>query len=295
MFGIDGGPAQFLDVAFTDNKFRMTDMRWDYTAPVLWVILVGNVATRLANLTSDQSIVQRYLSTADVKEARRALWIDVWVSIPWAVLIFLLGTALYVFYKTHPEQISPAADVNGIVPMFVANRVPAGLSGLIVAAIFAASMSSFDSSVHSVATVATTDFYQRFRRSTSQAASLWMARGVTAVLGVLGTVSALVIAASDIKSIWDLFIEVLGLGVGILAGIFMLGAFTRRGNGRGAIAGIVMSCAVLYITKYHTDISFWLYPAIGIVSCWGIGYIASLALPTTARSALHVHTAVQKA
>lgn len=276
LFGIEGGPAQFIEVAIADQKFRAVDARWDYTMPVLWVILVGNTATRLSDLTSDQSIVQRYLSTPDIRQAKMALWTNVAVSVPWAILIFMLGTALYVFYKLHPQSLNPNLDINGIVPLFIAEQVPMGISGLIIAAIFAAAMSSFDSAVHSVATVFTVDFYQRCVSRTSEQAGLWLARGVTALLGVLGTISALAIASSEVKSIWDLFMELLGLGLGVLAGLFLLGALSNRGNASGALTGAIASIAILYVTRYHTEASFFLYPAIGIASCWGIGYLASI-------------------
>lgn len=286
LMNIEGGPAEFIAVAVADQKFRVFDLRWDYTLPVLWVVLTGNAATRVSDLVADQSIVQRYLCTPDVRQARRALWTNVAVSIPWAILVFLLGTALYVFYKQHPQLLNPTTDVNGIVPMFIADQVPAGLSGLIIAAIFAAAMSSFDSAVHSVATVITTDFYQRFVRSASQSASLWMARGVTLLLGLLGTCSALSIAAAGVRSVWDLFMELLGLGLGVLAGFFLLGALSRRGNASGALVGAAASVVILYFIRNHTQVSFFLYPAIGIVSCWGIGYVVSYLAPHRAQTRL---------
>ncbi|MDY0165974.1 MAG: sodium/solute symporter [Thermoguttaceae bacterium] len=275
--GIDGGPARFIEVAAADNKFSFGPLYADVAAASLWVIVLGNLFTRLAGLTSDQAIVQRYMTTPDTRQSVRALWADVAVSIPWAVIAFSFGTALYVFYKLHPERLSPAVDLDGLVPLFVAQQLPAGVSGLIIAAIFAAAMSSLDSSMHSTATVWVTDFYARFRPRSSDHSRLRLARLLTVVLGAFGTLTALALAQTGIHSLWDLFQGIVGLFAGGLAGLFVLGLFTRRTNGASALLGAVASAGLLYLARPH--VHFFLYPVVGMTGCVVIGYLGSFLFP----------------
>ena len=274
-----GGLSQFFHVAMADHKFHLANLDWSMTAPTLWVILVGNAFIRLSTLTSDQAVVQRYMTTKSERLAARALWTDVLASLPWAVIVFTFGTALYVFYKSRPELLSPAVDTDGIVPLFVAQQLPAGLSGVIVAAIFAAAMSSLDSSMHSVATVWITDFYARFWPETPDRKRLTAARWITVLLGFFGTGAALLIGWADIESQWDLFWKVLGLFVGPLTGLFLLGIFTRRAHGTGTLIGAIAGALVMWQVQARGLVHFFLYTAVGIGACFLVGYLASMVLP----------------
>ena len=276
IFGFEDGPVAFWNVAVSNNKFDMVREGFTPAMPVLWVILVGNVFSRLAALTSDQTVVQRYLTTSDKKQASHALWVDVAASIPWAVIVFLFGTALYVFYKTHPEKLDPAIATDGIVPLFVVQQLPVGLSGLIIAAVFAAAMSSLDSSLHSSATVLVNDLYTRIVPQSTEKKRLMLARGLVVLLGIFATGMALVISRLNVTSLWDVFMAIIGLMSGPVAGIFILGMFTRRANGSGALLGGVAGAAILYIVKNSGSVHFFLYTAVGIVSTFVLGYVASL-------------------
>lgn len=279
VFSLDGGGGEFVRVAMSDSKFDMIHLRWDFASTALWVLIVGNTFSRLAIFTSDQAVVQRYLTTRDVKQAQRALWGDVAVSIPWALIVFLLGTALYVHYKTDPTALNPAVDVDGIVPFFIAQELPTGISGLIIAAVFAAAMSSLDSSIHSVATVAVTDFYKRFVPESSDHRRLVLARGVTLAMGVFATGMAIVLAITDIRSIWDFYIGLLGLFVGVIAGFFFLGIFTTRAGGVGAVLGGVVGGIAVYLVQSRTSVSVFLFPAVGLLVTFAAGYLFSLLSP----------------
>lgn len=283
VFGIKGGVTRFVEIAAADGKFHLGQLDWNVTAASVWIVLVGNFFIRLSSLTSDQGTVQRYLTTRDERQSARALWTDVAASIPWALIVFLLGTALYVYYKLHPERLSPAVDTDGLVPFFVAQQLPAGVAGLVIAAVFAAAMSSMDSSMHSTATVLVTDFYARLVPTSSDHRRLLLARLLTVLLGAFGTATALVLASTNIYSLWDLFQSVVGMVTGGLAGLFVLGMFTRRAHGPGALTGAIASAALLYLARPH--VHFFLYPVIGVLGCLVVGYLASCRLPGQPKTA----------
>ena len=279
IIGLKGGLADFFTQGIADQKFSLGQADWGFTSSTLLVILIGNIFIRLGNLTSDQAVVQRYMTTSSLKQAQRSVWADVAVSIPWAIVIYGLGTALYIFYKQHPEQLNPSVATDGILPMFIAQHAPVGLSGLIIAAIFAASMSTLEGSIHSVATIFTTDFYSRYKKDITQKETAKVAKIATVILGAFATGLSLVLVFMDVNSILDIFQEITGLFIGASAGLFMLGIFTKRANATGALIGAISSGLILYCVKTYTPLSFWLYSAIGFLSCYIIGYLASCILP----------------
>ena len=122
--------------ARADGKFfSKVPWSWDLTIATGWVIFVGQLFTNLISYTSNQEVVQRYLTTRDEGKAARAIWINAWVSLPSGVLFFAVGTALYVFYKQHPAALDPAmARTDAIFPFFMVREMPPGVAGFVVAA-----------------------------------------------------------------------------------------------------------------------------------------------------------------
>jgi SSS family transporter len=279
-FGIDGGFGTFCTIAWNDGKFNLGTLTFDPTIACVWVLLIGNFFTRFGSLTSDQAIVQRYLTTPNDHAAKRSLWGDVFLSIPWAILVFSFGTALYVFFKINPVALNPTLDTDGIVPYYIAVELTTpGLAGLIIAAIFAAAMSTFDGSIHSVATIWVVDIYARFFPKNSDRSRLWMARFFTLFLGIFGTGTAITLTMFDIRSLWDSFFAITGLLVGGLSGLFILAMFTKRTGNIGAITGVIGSAVVLWVIVHYTTIHFFLYSAIGCTVCVTIGYLLSFLFP----------------
>jgi Na+/proline symporter len=137
--------------------------------------------------------------------------------------------------------------------------------------------------INAIATALTTDIYRRFRAEAPDARCLRIAVGLTGVLGALATAIALVLAEFNLRSAWDAFLGILGLFGGSLAGLFALGIFTRRAHGAGALAGAAAGAAATWVVQSLTPVSFFLYGATGIVTCFGVGYLASLVLPARPR------------
>ena len=276
---IDGGMGTFFKVALEDRKMTMAIFKWDYTEAVLWVVLLNALITRLLNFSTDQTIVQRMMTTTDAKEAKKAIWCDCLFAIPWSFIAFGLGTVLYVYYKTHPQQLNPTLPTDAVVPLFIVQNIPIGLSGIIIAGIFAAAMSSLDSSMHSTATVIVTDFYKRFRPASTDPHLLVISRWLTGLLGMFGTGAALWMAKLDSSSMWDVFVIALSLFGGAIGGVFALGIFTKRTNSFGAITGTVLSVILLYFVKQYTEIHFFLYSIVGMTAGIILGYSLSFITP----------------
>ena len=281
MINIDGGISEVYNVAMANDKFSFGRMDWDMTAAVFWVILIGNIFNRIGGMATDQSVVQRYLTTKNEKETAKALWTDALISIPWALCVFGLGTILYVFYKVNPEMLSPSITNDEIVPFFIGQNLPVGISGIVIAGIFSACMSSVDSSIHSTTTVIMRDFMKKFLSRVSDKQNVTIARIITTIMGVLGTSIAIAMTFFDINSVWDIILEFAGLFTGAMTGVFFLGIFSSRANGKGAVVGALASAAILLYVKTFTPLNFFLYSGIGIISCILIGYIASFMFKST--------------
>jgi Na+/proline symporter len=203
-----------------------------------------------------------------------------------------VGTALWTFYKTHPAMLNPTGKSDYIFPWFIAQQLPTCVAGLVIAGLFAAAMSSLDSSMNSMATAITTDYYRWLRPDASDRRCLKLARWLTGLLGLFGTGSAMIMAYLGAQSMWDQYMKVIGLFGGGLAGLFALGIFTRRTHGPGALIGFVASAAVLYLVTANEAVHVLLYAAVGVASCFLVGYVASLAIPLGGRdlSGLTVYT-----
>jgi Na+/proline symporter len=125
-----------------------------------------------------------------------------------------------------------------------------------------------------------TDFHRRLWPHHSDRAYLRLAQWITAIVGVLGTAAACLLAAANVASLWDSFLTILGLFGAGLAGLFALGIFTRRASGAGALVGAIASGGLLYGVQQYTSTSFFLYGLIGVGTCFIVGYLASLVLPS---------------
>ncbi len=278
---VDGGIATVFKVASAEGKLKMVDLGWDYAQMSLWVIIIGNILQNLVPYTADQTVVQRYLTTPTEKAARKAIWTGALITAPSAILFFSIGTALFVFYKSNPHLLEPMLQNDAIFPLFIHEKLPVGVAGLLIAGVFAAAMSSLDSSMNSIATAVTTDFYKRFINvQANDEKCLRLAKIITVVLGVLGTGIAILLAAQggQIKSLWFMTTRILGLFGGGMAGMFVLAIFTRNTTSRGVLAGAIIAAAVQFYVAFNTNVHFYLYAGIGIVVCFVAGYVMSFIL-----------------
>ncbi len=166
-----------------------------------------------------------------------------------------------------------------VFPHFIAREMPVGLAGLIVAGIFAAAQSTVSTSMNSTATTLVTDFLKPMNTCSSDRGYLRAARILTVVMGILGTSFGLVFINPDIKSLFDEFIKIVGLIMGMLGGLFLLGVLSRRANATGALIGCAGGAAVVLWVWKGTDVAGYFYPFVSVSSCFVIGLLASHFFP----------------
>jgi SSS family transporter len=278
---IQGGWNTMIDVAEHGDKFRVLDFHLSLTDATFIALLLGATGGNIISYGTDQAVIQRYLTTPDEKSAARGIWTNAILAVPASILFFGIGSALFAYYSTNPESANIAlAKPDAVFPFFIISTLPAGIAGLVIAAVFAASMSSLDSSMNSVSAAVTTDFYRRSNPERSEAQCLRVARITTVIVGLAGTGFAIWMANSDIKSLWDVFAKLLGLFGGGLAGLFLLGMFTTRATAPGAIIGLIASAILQGVLQANSNIHAWLFSFTGMVCCLVVGWLASLAFPS---------------
>lgn len=280
--GTDGGLAGFFEIATRAGKLDAFDLSFDFSHPVLWVVLIGGFVECLITYTSDQVVIQRYMTTKNLHEAGKSLWLNV----PFAALglvVFSIGTALFTFYWSNPERLAvtmPKAD--SILPMFMVNDLPPGVAGLVMAALFAATITTLAANLNSCATAITSDFFVRLRKSTSDRTHVRIGQSFTVLAGLAGMAGALVLANMDIRAVYDQFLKFIGILTSGLACLFMLGIFTRRVGSVAALAGLAANylvCIGLDRMALSWKPHLLLYGAIGIITCLVAAVAVSLVFP----------------
>lgn len=282
IMNLKGGVGEFFTIAAADQKFHVINWDWSsvsFATTALWVVVLGGIGQNMVPYISDMAVVQRYMSVSDEKRAAKAIWTNAIAAIPAGIIFFGLGTALYVFYKSHPDRLDPTFQNDAIFPLFIAHELPVGLAGLVVAGVFSAAQSTLSTSMNSTSTAFVTDFIRRFNLVNSDGAYLNLARLMTVVFGSLGTGFAVLCAMADIKSLWEAAMAFIGLFGGAMCGLFILGIFTERSNGIGAVIGAVTGALGLFLIQRMTQVHFLLYAIVGITICFIVGYLTSLMIP----------------
>ena len=284
---VDGGLAGFWDTAMANDKLHFANLDFSahsFATTALWVVVLGGLGQSLVPYASDMAVVQRYMSVPDIGRAKKAIWTNAVAVIPASLLFFGMGTALFVFYANHPDRLDPTFKTDAIFPLFIARELPAGIAGLVVAGIFAAAQSTISTSINSMSTAVATDFIKPLNLIKTERGFLFLGRVLTVLFGTAGVLLALLFASSDIMSLWDQFMKILGLFGGAMCGLFCLGIFTTRANSNGAIIGALAGAAGLFLVQQYTPVHLLLHAFVGVALCCIIGYAASLLFPPMKRS-----------
>tara|TARA_A200000113_G_scaffold137357_1_gene123525 strand:- start:919 stop:2352 length:1434 start_codon:yes stop_codon:yes gene_type:complete len=276
IIGTENGFSGIIEQAKIYGKFNAFDLTLSLKEPTVWVMLFGGFFINLTTYGTDHTMVQRYLVTPTQKEAQKSLWIGALLTIPATFIFFFMGTALFVFYQVNPSALNNNFINNdAIFPWYIVSQLPSGVSGILIAAIFAAAMSSLSSSMNSGAASFSADIYDRYGFVWNKD-PLKMARWTTLCIGMMGILFALFMATADIKSLWDQFNKILGLIFGSLGGVFMLGLLTKKANTKGVLIGIVVSFTIQLIISFQQSVHLLMYAATGMISCFISGYFGSL-------------------
>lgn len=255
------GPSQLIEIAAAHDKFSLGEMTLNLMQPTFWVVLVYGLFINLQNFGIDQSYVQRYIAARSDADARWSVWLGALIYVPISCIFLWIGTALFAYYHAQPELLPPtlqaevaAGKGDSVFPYFIVAGLPVGITGLLIAAIFAAAMSTLSTSLNGAATLTLTDFYKEFvRPQPSDRESMTVLYVSTMIWGIIGTGTAL--AMIQVQSILDAWWKLAGIFSGGMLGLFLLGVLSRRAGNRSAVISIVLGVTViLWMTLSRTDV-----------------------------------------
>lgn len=281
VYKLDGGFGELMQIASANDKFRIAKWEGDITSDPVWVVLTGGFFLAMTPYVSDQSMIQRFINTKDLQASRQALWTNGALALVNTFIFLSVGTAIFVYYQGKAHALDGLAGPDAILPFFIAHELPAGVAGVVIAAIFAAAQSAIATSLNSTATVIVTDYAQRLGRPRPDAEWLRLAKWLTASIGVVVVALAILLATVGIRSAFDAAQRIVGLTTSGLAGIFLLSMLHKRANSRAAWSGLIASTLILYWVQMHTNVHVYLYSLVGIVVCVATGLILSISLPAT--------------
>ncbi|HUT45223.1 MAG TPA: sodium/solute symporter [Sedimentisphaerales bacterium] len=254
------GPEPLIQAAIDNNKFSFGSLKFTLASQehlfdrTVWVMIIYGVTEALRSLLADQNYVQKYCSVPSERDAKRSVWIAMLIYIPLTAVFLYIGTALFAFYSPGGHELGEGITKGEqIFPYYIATQVPAGLKGLIIAAIIAAAMSTVDSALNCSATVLLLDFYKRYLNpNITEVASVRFLRLATVVWGVLGTGAALLMIRA--KSILDVWWQISGIFGGALLGLFLLAFMKVRLRLWQGIVSIGVSILVISWGTFARDL-----------------------------------------
>ncbi|NLX54742.1 MAG: sodium/solute symporter [Planctomycetaceae bacterium] len=277
LYRLPGGWWECVSFAQDTGKFRILDsscdLRLNFT---VWSGIIGGAFLALGTHGTDQMMVQRYLCARRQRDAGVALIASGVVVIVQFALFLLLGVALACFYA-HVRPTVSFDSTDRVLSRFIVEELPAGwgLIGVILAAVFAAAMSTLSGSLNSSASAAVHDFYLPWRRAAvSERHLLWVSRGCTVLFGII-QIGIGIVAQYFATAVVNDVLAIASFAAGLLLGVFALGVFTRRVGQRAALAGLVTGLLVLTWVKFGTPVAYTWYGVIGATTTFAAGLLAS--------------------
>ena len=279
---IEGGLSGAMALGSQFNKFSLFDFSFDMTKTfTFWAGLIGGCFLTMSTHGTDQYLVQRYLCTDRPRKAATALLTSGAIVLAQFIGFLFIGVLLFAFYHPHTDpgyataasSAFPFTGGDRVFPDFITRHLPTGLSGLVVAAIFAAAMSS---SLNSIAATTVNDLYRPFRQKLSDTHYLKVSHWLTLLWGVVQIGVALLVRNQN-RSALDQALSVASLINGPVLGVFLVGVFLKRVSEPPALIGMLTSMAAMIYIRFGTGIAWTWYVFIGSLITLIAAWLASFA------------------
>ncbi|MFV0388255.1 MAG: sodium:solute symporter [Pyrinomonadaceae bacterium] len=271
---IDGGMASVISIGEQYHKFSLFDFSFDLTKTfTFWAGLIGGCFLTMSTHGTDQYLVQRYLCTDKPNRASLALLSSGAVVFAQFVGFLFIGVLLFVFYHPYTSSEYSQAGVAGsgipptfpfargdeVFPDFITQHMPSGISGLVVAAIFAAALSS---SLNSIAATFVNDLYKPFKPKADDRSLLKLSHWLTLGFGIV-QIGVAIFCMTFQRSALDLALSIASLFNGPVLGVFLVGTFLPKVRERVALISMIISCVVMFVVRFFTPLAWTWYVLLG--------------------------------
>ena len=288
---VPGGFREAYDIAAAEGRLRWINTDFDLTQRyVIWTLIPYGIVDFLGSKGVEQMNVQRFVSARSPFNAKMAMLVQSFFTMPFWLLLFGVGIGLFAYYRHHPSpevaQFIAAKQYDRIFPHFIYSVMPVGMRGLMIAALLSAAMSTI-SSLFNVLSMLTTPgvsaaYARQFKQPLSGRGRVVMAKCLTVAWGLLVIVAAL--SMIRIESILKTVNSIIGIFTGPMTGIFLLGLFSRRANASGVLIGFVASFATGLYLQYGTKLTFTIFGTVELVVMLVVGSLASRCFATPEQS-----------
>ncbi|MDA2923625.1 sodium:solute symporter [Acidobacteria bacterium AH-259-L09] len=259
---IPGGWPEVTSLAAPGHKFQFLDFSTSFDlAYTFWAGLLGGAFLTFATHGTDQMMVQRYLACGSKRGSQAAVILSGVVVFFQFFLFLVIGVMLYAFYQHFPLG-RELAQSDRIFPIFIVEQMPAGVSGLIIAAIFAAAMSTLSSSLNSLASSSVNDFYKNYLvPEAPQDHYLKVSRMFTLAWGVI--LISISMLARNWGEVLEVGLTITSITMGTILGVFLLGIWTTRIREGAALAGMVAGLITMLAVHLSDAVAWTWYVLIG--------------------------------
>ncbi|HEY0658241.1 MAG TPA: sodium:solute symporter [Pyrinomonadaceae bacterium] len=283
---VEGGMPRVLELGQQFGKFDLFDFTFDMTKTyTFWSGLIGGCFLTMSTHGTDQYLVQRYLCTDKPSRASLALLSSGAVVLGQFIGFLFIGVLLFAFYAPFNAAEYTNAGVAGsgvpatfpfaggdqVFPDFITKYMPTGLSGLVVAAIFAAALSS---SLNAIAATFVNDLYKPFRQNLTDKHYLKVSHWLTLFFGIVQIVVALAMMRQN-RSALDQALSIASLINGPILGVFLVGAFLKRVSQTPALVGMSASILLMLFIRFYTPLAWTWYVLIGSLTTFAVAWLAS--------------------
>ena len=262
LLSIDGGFSTVWKVGMANNHIGFGPFDFSFVKLTFWVMVFNGIFYAIQKYGTDQTIVQRYLTAKTDKGAIRASLMGVLLSVPVWTLFMFIGTALFVYYKINVAELPVGIKPDAVFPYFIMTKLPVGIVGIVLAALLAAAISSLDSDLNCLSAITMEDYYTRFKPQATEKEKMLVSRLVIILAGLAAIWVAQYYVRNNGKGVLGIVFTLYSIFSGGIAGLFLLGIFTKRANKKGAYIGIAAS---VVFTAYALLTSSPLVPGKAII------------------------------
>jgi sodium-coupled monocarboxylate transporter 8/12 len=283
-------PSGFIGIwetASAEGHTRVLNFEGGFESITTPAVLIGGTFLVLISYGVDQVVIQRYLTAKDLRQIKRGMLFQVCATPLVLVSLVVIGLSVFSFYRHFPGRLPPGLEPDKWFPHFIVNELPVGVSGLVIAGLFAATMSSISSGVNSLTAACVIDFHRRFRAPHPEASrdevdrrEVWLSRILTVWWGLVATALAFVVGRIGVIAVISKALS--GFFGGVLLGVFLLGILLRRANEQGSLLGAAIGFATVCAVGLGTPINLFWYAPIGCAATFASGAVLSLCFPSPA-------------